>query len=167
LTVSSTLSDYEQKIIDNVAEHGWFCVSVFGNPDPTFSYTVGLWETLGTPELIIFGQPLKLMHSMLWTAFRQIKAGKTRVRDGERWSGLIDGFDCISRPVHESQIVRDHFNSAIWYHGYTGGDGKPLSAFQLFWPGVKDGLFPWEKNCGEAVRELQPLLYLPIEPGAA
>ena len=165
--MASTLSDYEKEIIEKVAEHGWFCVSVFGGQGPEFSYTVGFWETLESPELIVFGQPLKLMHAMLWGAFRHIKSGKTHIGDGQRWSGLIDGFDCISRPVHESQIVREHFNSAIWYHSYTGGDGRPLAAFQIFWPGVTSRLFPWEKGCSDAVRELQPLLYLPRAHGVA
>lgn len=159
------LTDYEQQIVDNVEEHGWFCVSVFGGPGPDFSYSVGFWQTLRAPEMIIFGQPLKLMHSMLWSAFRQIKAGKT-VADGERWSNLIEGFDCISRPVHASRLEATHFNSAIWYHKYAGGPA-PLSATQLFWPSAKTGLFPWERGCSKEVRDRQPYLYLSKSDGNA
>jgi hypothetical protein len=160
------LSEYEQDVIDNVNEHGWFCLGVFGGRGPDFSYSVGFWQTLQAPELIVFGLPLKLMHSMLWEAFRQIKSGKSVVRDGQRWADIIDGFDCISRPVHESRIIREHFNSAIWYHKHAGGT-RPLEAFQLFWPSSKTGLFPWEKNCSKDVRDLQPYLYLPDSPGVA
>jgi len=41
----------------------------------------------------------------------------TIVSEGQRWSGLIEGFDCISRPVHPTWLTRDHFNTAQWYWG--------------------------------------------------
>jgi Domain of unknown function (DUF4262) len=162
------LDDYEQKIIDNVAEHGWHCVAVgAGDDDPSFAYSVGLWETLKTPELITFGLPLKLMHSMLWSAFRQIKSGQTSVADGVRWSNLIDGHDCISRPVHRSQIQREFFNSAMWYRRHRAGERCKINAYQLFWPGKSNGLFPWERGCADIVSESQPQLYLPRKTGLA
>lgn len=166
------LTDYEKDIVRNVAEHGWFCVCV-GVPasdpsnKPSFAYSVGFWETLRKPELIVFGLPLKLMHSMLWEAFRQLKAGTAQMNDGERWSNLIDGFECISRPVHQSQIRRETFNSALWYRRHQAGGSDDLSAFQLFWPGKVNGRFPWEADSSESVRELQPQLYLPRSVGIA
>lgn len=162
------MDDYEQRIIDDISEHGWFCVSVFdGKESPDFSYSVGFWETLESPELVVYGLPLKLMHSMLWSAFRQIQSRKLKIGDGVRWSGLIEGFDCISRPVHRSQICRDTLNSALWYRRHRKGSDHDLSAYQLFWPGKLDGLFPWESGCSDIVRESQPLLYLPRETGVA
>lgn len=162
------LTEYEESIVNNVREHGWHCVAVFGESEGSeFAYTVGFWETLRVPELIILGLPLKLMHSMLWSAFRKIKANKIRVADGVRWPDLIDGFDCVSRPVHATQISRERFNSALWYRRYRTGQDEDLEAFQLFWPGAKDGLFPWEAGSSDVVREFQPQLYLPHETGIA
>lgn len=153
------VDEYEQRIIDNVAEHGWFCLSVGAGDDrPGFSYSVGFWETLKTPELIVFGLPFKLMHSMLWSAFRQVKSGSSKIEDGARWSELIDGFDCVSRPVHRTQITRDTFNSALWYLRHRTGSDQYLDAYQLFWPGRSDGLYPWEGGCSEIVRQIQPQL---------
>jgi hypothetical protein len=161
------LSDHEQKIIDCIDEHGWFCTSVFGDePGDTFSYSVGFSKTLSAPECIIFGLPTKLMHSMLWTVFRQIRDGAV-LSDGARWSGLIEGFDCISRPVYPSRITREHFNSALWYWGNPTDRGAELQAFQMFWPGAGDGLFPWETNSSKIVRDRQPALYLPRGDGLA
>src|SRR5690606_704523 len=92
-TDQDAYDDYERKLLDNVDEHGWFCVHVFdpdGREEP-FSYSVGFTKTLGAPEFIVFGLPRNLMHSMLWEVFRQIKAGKTPA-DNQRWSNLIEGF---------------------------------------------------------------------------
>lgn len=155
------LTDYERRIVDNVAEFGWFCVSVTDGDDAkAFSYSVGFSETLGSPECIVFGLPPKLMHSMLWCVFRQIRDGAS-LADGRRWSGILEGFDCITRPVHPSQVTREHFNSALWYWGDPAERGSELSAYQLFWPGAVDGLFPWESGASEEVRDCQRALYLP------
>jgi hypothetical protein len=160
-----SLNEYERSLIRNVAEHGWHCTSVgSGDGAPGFTYSVGLWESLCTPELIIFGLGPKLMHQMLWEMFRQLKAGAT-LNDGERWSGVIDGFDCISRPVHHSQISSDTLNSAIWYREYRTGQ-KHVDAYQLFWPSLQ-GHYPWERNCDPRLRECQPPLYLPAGNGHA
>lgn len=166
------MTEYEQDIVDKIAEHGWFCVCVgtaVGDESvgPDFAYSVGFWETLKKPELIVFGLPLKLMHSILWSAFRQLKAGTASMTDGERWPDLIADFDCVSRPVHESQIHRENLNSALWYRRHRTGSDGDLTAFQLFWPGKSDGKFPWEADCTEIVRDCQPLLYLPRTVGIA
>lgn len=161
------LTDYEQRIVDNIDEHGWFCVVVTDGDDAeAFAYSVGFEQTLGSPECIVFGLPPDLMHSMLWNVFRQIRDG-ARLSNGRRWSGLLEGFDCITRPVHPSQITREHFNSALWHWGDPAERGRELTAFQLFWPGAVDGLFPWESGSSDGVRERQPLLYLPREVGLA
>ncbi|MDC7694430.1 DUF4262 domain-containing protein [Asticcacaulis sp. DXS10W] len=155
------VTDYERKILRNVNEHGWFCVSVFDPEDEsaTFSYSVGFTETLGCPEFIIFGLNSGLMHSMLWEVFRQIRGGKMPA-DNEKWSNVLTGYECVSRTVHPTNIIRDYLNSAMWFWGDPNERG-PLPAFQLVWPGVETRLFPWDKGCSEIVRKAQPPLYLP------
>jgi hypothetical protein len=161
------LSDYEKRIVSNVAEHGWFCTSVgAGEDSPPFTYTVGFWETLKVPEFIIFGLSSKLSHAILWDVFRQIRDGVATPSDGVRWSGLIEGFDCLPRTVHESQMIREHFNSALWYRRHRTGDDSALRAMQLFWPDP-GGLFPWEEGSDPEVRASQPALYLPLKTGFA
>jgi hypothetical protein len=160
-----SLTDYERELIRNVAEFGWQCLSVgAGDDEPGFSYTIGLWETFGAPELIVFGLDSGLMYEMLACMVDALRRG-ARVDEGARWP-LLRNHDCISRRVHPSQINRDHFNSALWYRRHRG-EAPPLEAYQLFWPGVEDGLFPWEAGCSARVRELQPRLDLPAEHGLA
>lgn len=154
------LKPYFQKMVDSIAEHGWYAISVLADDKgPGFTYSVGFWEALNAPDVIIFGLPSKLMHNMLWEVFRQVRDGRA-MTDGARWSGLIEGFDCISRPVHNSQIP-NHMLSSSWYKEYRTGS-EDIDAYQMFWPGKNDGLFPWEPGCAEIVRDSQPALYLPV-----
>ena len=155
----------DQRVVDAIEEHGFFSQGVLADANgPVFRYSIGFWESLRAPEVIIFGLDLQLMHNMLWTAFRQIKAGTTLV-GGYKMSGLIEGFDCVARPVHPTQ-VKAHFGVGLWYRRYRGADDN-LQAFQLFWPGKVEGLYPWEAGCPAEVRALQPQLYLPLEAGLA
>lgn len=161
------LSEYEERLIANIGRDGWQCTMVgAGNAgEPAFAYTIGLWETHATPELIVFGLDLSLMHGMLDRTVWQLEKG-AKLSDGARWSDLIRDFDCVSRPVHRTQLVREYFNSALWYRSYRTGD-ELIEAYQLFWPGKLQGLFPWEPGCDPLVRECQPQLYLPRETGLA
>jgi len=154
-------NDYEREILRNVEEHGWFNSAVFDpkGQQPSFCYSVGFTKTFGSPEFIVFGLDIKLMHAMLWQVFRGLQSGKVAEND-QRWSGLIEGHDCIARAVHPTNIVRDYFNSAMWFWGDAGERGQ-LSAFQVVWPSVGGGLYPWDEGCPQIVRDSQPPLYLP------
>lgn len=151
------LDEAERKIVDDVAQYGFHSVNV-GDGEPNFRYSIGFWESVGSPDLIVFGLEPKLMHNMLWEMFRQIQAGSSLSND-RRYSGLIEGFDCIVREVHPSQL-RSYFGFGLWYRRYKGRDPMTLAAYQVFWPGATQGLFPWESGCVEDVRDFQPLLYL-------
>jgi hypothetical protein len=164
-----TVSTFEQRILDDIAAHGWFCMSVSADSDrtPPFTYSVGFEDSLSCAEFIVFGLPSKLSYSMLWQVFRQIRDGGIAPAEGRRWSNILDGYDCISRAVHPSQIEREYFNSALLYRRHTSRSRDSAGAFQLFWPGVGDKRFPWESGCVQEVRDAQPLLYLPRALGLA
>lgn len=153
-------------MVDGIAEHGWYSMHVLAERDfPGFTYSIGFWESIGTPEFLIYGLPKQLMHSMLWELFHQLKAGRP-IEDGARISDLIEDCDCIIRPIHESHI-REHLGSALWYQRLKLGDDGALRGWQVFWPGKQQRLFPWEAGCIADVRQCQPLLYLPYEKGIA
>jgi hypothetical protein len=159
------LDPYERDLLDNVEKFGWQCISVAADDGaPSFSYTIGFWESLCTPELVIFGLDFDLMHAMLWEMYRHLKAG-AQLADGARWP-ILEGFDCISRQVHASNVQPDYLNSAIWYRHLKTGD-ESLEVFQLFWPSAEQGLFPWEEGCDPLVGACQPLLYLPADANPA
>jgi len=153
--------EYERNILQNIDEHGWFCTSVFDptGTRPAFSYSVGFTRTLDAPEFIVFGLDTKMMHSMLWQVFRDIKAGR-KPGDLDTWGGLLAGHDCVIRAVHPTNIIREYLSSAMWLWGDPATRG-PLTAFQIVWPGAGTKLFPWDEGCPQIVRDEQPSLYLP------
>lgn len=154
-------SEYEQKLLSNVEEHGWQFTFVF-DPDgqkPDFGYSTGFTKSLGTSEFIIFGLPRDLMSKMLWEIYRQIEKGAIPV-DGMRWQGLLEGFDCISRRARHKDLHTEYTVSANWFWRETGHAGNP-EVYQIVWPGAHQGLFPWDDGCVQDVIDAQPHLWLP------
>jgi len=155
------LTDYERKIIANVRDHGCHITSVASGGDeewePPFSYSTGFIETVEQPEVIVFGLPGKLCATMINLLHGMCREGLA-LNDGAEIQGLLDGHRVIARDVAPEHIVRDHFNSAMWYEKRR--TGRTLDrAVQLVWPGAQDGLFPWDEGCSRDVRDLQPALY--------
>ncbi|MGH7024610.1 MAG: DUF4262 domain-containing protein [Caulobacteraceae bacterium] len=159
------LDPVDKKLLNDVAEFGFQALHILAEGDhPSFTFSIGFTETLGSPEVIVFGLKRELMHNMLWELFRQIQAG-AMLEDGARWGNLIEGFDCVSRPVHPDWN-REYLGSAIWYRRYrTGRDD--VTAYELLWPGAQQGLYPWETGCDPFVISSQPALYLPRTKGLA
>lgn len=159
VTPEAELDEFEQKILRNVREHGCHVNCVF-DPDenrPAFAYSVGFPQTVGQPEVIVFGLSLRLMQSMINDTLQQCRDGLL-LRDWGVVDGLLEDHKCILREVRQEYIVREYLNSAMWHHRRT--TGAPLGAvMQLVWPGKINGLFPWEPGCAEEVRDAQLALY--------
>jgi hypothetical protein len=153
------LSEYEQKILKNVSEHGCHVTYVF-DPDgkePDFCYSTGLASTVGQPEVITFGLSRAVMHFMVNETLEQCGRGLV-LTEGARVDGLIEGFHCVARCVEPSNIASEYFASAIWHHRYRTSE-KLNEAIQLVWPGALSGLYPWEAGCDPSVIAAQPPLY--------
>jgi len=156
--MSATLTEYEQSILDNVERTGCHVTVVFDpeDNDPGFAYSVGFSDTVGQPEVIVFGLPTEMMGFMINETLRKCRSGM-HMADGAVVEGLLKGHVCVTRTVAPENIDRDHFNSAMWYQRRSGA--QMSEAFQIVWPGARDGLFPWDEGCSESVREAQPALY--------
>lgn len=149
---------FEQKIIANVREHGCH-ITLVSDPDgdvPPFAYSVGFPETLGQPEVIVFGLPADVMRFVINETMRKCREG-FRLEDGAELDGLLDGHVCVACAVAPEYLTRDYFNSAMWFRRHVAGEEMD-AAFQIVWPGVEDGLFPWDDGCADVVRDLQPCL---------
>lgn len=162
MTVDPILNEFEQKLLDNVEQHGCQVNWVFDDKgiEPDFAYSVGFRKTVDQPEVIIFGLKRELMLSMINETLRQCQEDGLGLSEGVAISDLIEGFDCIARRVHSSQIDDGYFNSSMWYHRREFGF-ELSEVFQLVWPGAIDGLYPWDEGCSEDVIEQQPALYEP------
>jgi len=153
------LNDYETRILANVRDHGCHVVSVFDSEDDakSFVYSVGFWESVGQPEVIILGLPAQMGAFAVNETYRQCKAG-LQLADGQLIEGLLDGYDvtCMARAVDRQHLIPDYLNSALWYHNFR--TGQPLDAvYQLVW--TYEGRWPWDEAAPVELLEDQPLLY--------
>jgi hypothetical protein len=148
----------EQKLLDDVAKFGWHCMNVLGDEDhEPFTYTVGLFETYGHPELLIYGVPRDVAHAVLRIAADAVADGKP-LNLGEPTDELLEGYACVFVPVPLSEYP-EHVGFARWYYE---GDHFPVQ--QVIWPS-KSGQFPWHPQASTAFRKKQPVLGQP-ERGA-
>jgi hypothetical protein len=142
------LDDHEKDFVSNIREHGWFRTSVFAEDGHVgFSYTTGLWLTLGFPEIIVFSLKTETAHSILWDVFRDVKSGK-RPPIGKP-TDIFANMDGVLFPVDHEHYA-EHLGWSRWFYG---GDDFPC--LQLVWPDTR-GVFPWQPGAEERFREDQP-----------
>lgn len=150
-------NDYERKLIQTIKDCGWQVTQVFDpkGRDPDFSYSIGMYETLQQPELIIIGLPIKNAGNLINLYGRRIRDDGRIYRAGEFFDDLIEGYDAFLIDVSNSPIKEEYAKSAGWY--YDRGDFPML---QLVWPSI-DRKWPWEPGQAKLLSE-QPLLSQPV-----
>jgi hypothetical protein len=153
------VTDEEKRILDSVEAHGWYAAHRF-DPEletPNYTYTVGFSQTLNAPEFIVFGLHRDVMYDMLASVYAQIRAGR-KLEDGQVWKGLHEDFDCTARKVSHDEAFGKYAVLADWLWTRNGHGGHP-ALIQIVWPGLIDGLYPWDTGCRENVKEAQPQLW--------
>lgn len=158
--MSLSKEEYRERLLANIEQHGWQFTFVFDPDgyDANFAYTVGFPKSINAPELIVCGLPKNLMSNMLWEMYRKIENGET-LRDGARWSDLLEGFECVTKRAVRSDLFDEWVLSSVWHWKHCGNDGNP-DVYQIVWPGAQDGLFPWEEGCQQSVIDAQPALWM-------
>jgi hypothetical protein len=142
----------DQKVLDNVAEYGWHVMKVLEQSDtPAWAYSIGLYRTFKHPEIVVFGQELDLMHSMINSVGDDVRAGKTFLPDG-RYPDLIEDYSCTFKPV-QTIWYEAFFGFATWFY-----NGIEYPVLQCFWPDF-EGRFPWEPDFSQHLSWAQPLLF--------
>ena len=149
------VSSFEQRIIDDVEQYGWFGLSVAPradseDPQEWWTYTVGLSKSHGWPEFVVFGQTSDIALSILGVAIEECEKSGEIPQNGQRLETTLKDFDAVL--VDGSAIPDSYFNSANWFARHSGGQ-KP-SRLQLMWPD-KAGKFPFDPDCDPEVRSMQ------------
>jgi hypothetical protein len=142
-----------EKIIErarsDVQTFGWHCISVVpgeGESGENFTYTIGLSETFGHPEIMIFGLNSNTSHGILSDCVQQIREG-TRFQAGVEYSEVLGGgYKVIFKKVR-AECLPEYFGAAVRFY-----DGKEFEGIVLFWPD-RDHLFPWQDSVSSAQRE--------------
>ncbi|WP_226980588.1 MULTISPECIES: DUF4262 domain-containing protein [unclassified Xanthomonas] len=149
---STDMNRMEQRILNNVEKFGCHITSVF---DPSqiqqpFSYSIGLAKTLGIPEVIVVGVRSDLGSALINRYMERARNGELFVA-GLPYTGFLEGF-----PVQFRQVLEVHREtymlSATWFHG-----GTDYAALQIVYPTL-GGVWPWDPDASDDVRQSQPLL---------
>jgi hypothetical protein len=141
----------EQKVIDNIAAHGWHCIHVMADGDlAAFTYTIGLFHSFAHPELILFGVPARPAQRILAIAADAARAG-TPLDLAQPSDALLQGYTCCFAQVPTSEY-HEHVGYARWYY-----EGNDFPLVQVVWPS-KSGLFPWDPRAPDEFRSAQPVI---------
>lgn len=152
------LTPADRKILEDVEESGLHVVTVAGEGGrPGYSFTVGLWESFGQPEVVVFGLPQEIAHELLELLADEADEGH-RFLAGTRHEGLLQDYPVRFFEVPKSRYA-EYLGSACW--AYEGDD---FPAVQLVWPD-KQGRWPWDPDGRDGFREAQPVLGRNAEAG--
>ncbi len=143
-----------------VERHGFAIQYVIGEgPEPSWAYTIG-FLALGHPEVIVFGLTSDSAGGALHALFAEIAAGSFRPvgRDLEQTLGT-SALPVRLLPVPDAHwdCVEDRLCIAVEYYDTQGRDRQQRRALQLVWA-TPSGHFPWDTECSDRFRRLQPLL---------
>jgi hypothetical protein len=150
----------DQKLLDDIHKFGVHVVHIpaeDGTPGWTFS--IGLYRTHGSPEVVVFGLPQDVAQFVINDLAS--RATKSPLAADQRAGDLIEGFECVLKPV-DPVWYRTFVGYAVWYYG-----GRPFPLLQCFWPD-REHLFPWEAGFRPSWLWAQPLLFhSEVEPARA
>lgn len=141
----------EAKGLDRfIDEYGWAVAGVDASDTyPGYAYSVGL-AALGHSEIIVFGlSPLAALDMINNVAFLYVNK-RIRREAGGSHHNLADNL-----PITFLQVDADQINE--WMPWACEKASKDFSALQMICPDT-NGKFPWEENCDERIRLVQPLL---------
>jgi hypothetical protein len=145
----------DELIAQDIERVGWSCLTIH-DIDPPFAYTVGLMQSYGHPELIIFGRA-EDDGAILTGLVSSIRAGSRL--DVPKEYDLLKGFPIATRRVHETHHEQ-HLGFAMGFVRSIGRIGE-LEAIQVYVPDV-DGRYPFQPNCALSVYKSQPRLDIPL-----
>lgn len=146
---TTELSKIDDGIIGQVEEHGCSLISVGRQCKDDFgwTYSVGVYDTCGQPELIVVGLPFGVAKSCLNEAARRMRNGVDVTKEQQK--ELIANVVCELRIVSPNW-VRRLMNFANWYNG-----SADYPVLQLIYPDLQNR-FQWEEGFED--RFIQPLL---------
>jgi hypothetical protein len=150
---AAQLNAHDERTIGQIEQYGCSVLSVGRDcrDDFSWTYTIGVFDTCGKPDLITVGLPFKTAHPCLNEAVKRQRAGIDLIV--ARQSELIGNVDCEFRPV-DPKWVKHLMNWANWYYGRSD-----YPVLQAIYPDLENR-FP--KDEGFNRRFVQPMM----QPGA-
>lgn len=144
----------EQKLIDDIATHGWHWIHILAEGAHVgYAFTVGLFQSYGHPELIVFGLPREVAGEMLAICAHAALSGSP-IDLTHPTDALLESGSCEFAEVPAS-AYRQYVGYALWYY-----EKQPFPLYQIAWPS-RDGLFPWQPDAAASFRQTQPVIGVP------
>ena len=151
---STATDDGERKVLDDIAKYGWHCLSILEEDgEPPWAFTIGLFQTWGHPELIIFGLKSTVAHQILNVVAKGL-AENRRIDLSRPSDDLLQNGSCVFVEVPDSEY-RERVGFARWYY-----EGNNFPLYQVVWPS-REGYFPWHPKAPDGFRLRQPVLGQP------
>ncbi len=142
----------EQRVIDDVQRHGWHLVGISDDPEgPAFVYSIGMYHTLGHPEIIMFGLNSTAVMAQIINAIGEEVRNGAKFEDWHESDQVLDGYSCMFRSV-PPDVYPEYVGYAMWY--YRPDDFPVL---QCVWPDAQHN-YPWQSSCHPEIQERQPVL---------
>lgn len=147
-----------EESLRHITERGTYNISVLGDDRSLgWSYSTGMYDTWGQPEIIMTGFPSGLAGSILDDVADLYKDGESIVPD-QRTPGLIgNDIDVIFRPVTDVWVRRLMLRS-LWFYGQDAA----FPVLQCICPDFENR-FPWEPGFDQRWRTRQALLQESVE----
>jgi len=161
LDLDLQLAQQLERIDRGIRTRGWSVVCVGSYAEGMFAYTVGLTETLGEPELIVFDVPCSEANALVEDVYGGLKEKALLLEDGKRWPSGDPGAG-MWRRVDASHIKGDSewLTLALHRHRQTTGSTQGLKVFQYVLCDTAQK-FPWEQGYDASIRHLQAPLWEP------
>ncbi len=138
----------DQRTISNIETYGCEVVQVKkSGAGPGWSYTVGVYDTCGQPEIIVVGLLEKTAQILLNEAAKALRNGVDLTKGCHR--EMVGEVECEFRPV-DQKWVKHLMGWATWYY-----EGDDFPVLQAVYPDHKN-VFPEEPGFEEYFR--QPLM---------
>lgn len=146
---ATELHPTDENTISQIEQFGCSVLSVGRKCRDEFSwtYTIGVYDTCGKPDLITVGLPFKTAQVCLNEAVKRQRSGVDLTES--RQSDLIGNVDCEFRPV-DPKWVKHLMNWANWYYG-----GTDYPVLQAVYPDLENR-FPGDEGFNQ--RFTQPLM---------
>ena len=142
----------ERCVLADVAKYGLHVVPVPPAAGiPCWSFSLGLYRSYGSPEVVVFGLPQRVAHEVLNEL--GARAASAPLLADELHDGVIEGFGCVLRPVLPKWYA-PFLGMAGWYY-----QRRAFPALQCLWPDAR-GRYPWDSEFSPELRPAQPLLHL-------
>lgn len=142
----------DRRVAHDVATHGCHVISVFDPEEktPTFSYSIGIEDSAGVPDVLVIGLSHKLGHSIINHYCRTVREGTTYAR-GVRYDGFLEGFPVLIEPVRARRHAEYTMGCERYYRD------RAYRVAQIIWPNT-NGVWPWQKGASEWLVANQPML---------